>query len=245
MRVSTSVLQNSFGKYLKKAREGETVYIEKNHEPVAVLKGLSDEERLYLREDARAYRAKSRYSYKEFREIAERDENTCQYELIDGQIYMLAGPRVPHQRIVTVLLGMILSFFEDTPCSPFVAPLDVKLYGESACFEDNPNVVQPDILVMCDTENVDEDGIYQGIPSLVVEVLSPSTKSKDIIIKTHLYMTSGIHEYWVVDNEAHHLIINYFEERKLKDQKVYKTGEIACSSYFEGLVADTGKLFLS
>ena len=45
MRVSTTVLQNSFGKYLKQAIEGTPVYIEKNSEPVAVLKAVTEEER--------------------------------------------------------------------------------------------------------------------------------------------------------------------------------------------------------
>ncbi len=244
MRIATSVLQNSFGKYLKMAIDGTPIYVEKNNQPVAILKGLSDEERWFLREEAVEYKAKSRYSYAEFLEIADREDNTCQYELIDGKIYMLAGPRVPHQKAVTRLISTISHYFADKPCEPFVSPLDVKLYGEAECFEDNPNVVQPDILIMCDTENIDENGIYQGIPDLVIEVLSPSTKSKDIIIKTQLYMTSGIKEYWIVDTEAQVLFIYHFEERQLQDQWVFKMGEFATSITFKGLTIDIDKLFL-
>ncbi len=244
MKVSTSVLQNAFGKYLKKAMEGTPVYVEKNNEPVAVLKGLSDEERWYLRERALAYKAKGRYTYEEFREIAEREDNTCQYELIDGKIYMTAGQRMPHQHAVGELLAVLYNFFKNKSCNAYVAPLDVKLFGEAERFEDNPNVVQPDILVICDPENIDEKDTYQGIPTLVVEVLSPSTKSKDIIIKTQLYMSSGIEEYWIVDPVEKHLIIYSFEERKLKDQKIYGKGSTALSAFFEGLTVDTGNLFL-
>ncbi len=66
MRVSTTVLQNSFGKYLKQAIEGTPVYIEKNSEPVAVLKAVTEEERWHLREKSRAYMAHPRYTYEEF-----------------------------------------------------------------------------------------------------------------------------------------------------------------------------------
>ena len=243
MRVSTTVLQNSFGKYLKQAIEGTPVYIEKNSEPVAVLKAVTEEERWHLREKSRAYMAHPRYTYEEFREIAERDDNTCQYEFIDGQIYLLGSPRVPHQKALGELHATFFQYFEDKPCRPFMAPLDVKLFGKAERFEDNPNVVQPDMFVMCDTDRVDEKGAYQGIPTLAVEILSPSTKSKDIMIKAKLYMDSGIQEYWVVDIEKQHLIIYHFEERDLKDQMTFTSGDSACSSIFEGLTIETTRLF--
>ncbi len=245
MRISTTVLQNSFGKYLKMAMEGTPIYIDRNSEPVAVMKGVTEEERWHLKEEARAYLAKPRYTYEEFREIAERDENTCQYEFIDGQIYLLGSPRFSHQSALGELYVTFFHYFEDKPCRPIMAPLDVKLFGKAARFEDNPNVVQPDMFVMCDTDQVDEKGKYQGIPTLAVEILSPSTKSKDIMIKAKLYMDSGIQEYWVVDIENRHLTIYHFEERDLKEQNVYTSGDIACSSIFEGLKVETDRLFNS
>ncbi len=124
-----------------------------------------------------------------------------------------------------------------------MAPLDVKLFGKAERFEDNPNVVQPDMFVMCDTDQVDEKGAYQGIPTLAVEILSPSTKSKDIMIKAKLYMDSGIQEYWVVDIEKQHLIIYHFEERDLKDQITFTSGDSAGSCIFEGLTIETARLF--
>ena len=58
--------------------------------------------------------------------------------------------------------------------------------------EDNINVVQPDIVVICDTENIDDKRKYNGVPTLVVEVLSKSTRSKDMIIKLNLYMKTEL-----------------------------------------------------
>ena len=79
------------------------------------------------------------------------------------------------------------------------APLDIRLFGIATKFEEDPNVVQPDVVVICDRDKVNEDGRYEGIPTLVVEVLSPSTKSKDMVAKLNLYMKSGVSEYWIVD----------------------------------------------
>ena len=66
-------------------------------------------------------------------------------------------------------------WFKGKKCKPMVAPFDVTLTKF-----DGKNVVQPDIVVVCDTENVDAKGRYLGTPSLLlVEVLSESTRDRD------------------------------------------------------------------
>ncbi len=79
--------------------------------------------------------------------------------------------------------------------------LFIRLYGFATKYEEDPNVVQPDIVVICDEDKVNEDNKYEGIPTLIVEVLSPSTKGRDMAVKLHLYMRSGVSEYWIVDPE--------------------------------------------
>lgn len=57
------------------------------------------------------------------------------------------------------------------------------------------------MFISCDIkENNNEKDRYMGIPTLVVEVLSPSTGSRDMIFKLNSYMLSGVKEYWVVDS---------------------------------------------
>ncbi|HHU62374.1 MAG: Uma2 family endonuclease [Bacillota bacterium] len=53
--------------------------------------------------------------------------------------------------------------------------------------------------VICDEENVSQGGKYKGTPTLVVEIVSPSSRSKDIVTKLDFYMQSGIREYLIVD----------------------------------------------
>ncbi len=240
MRVSTSVLQNSFGKYLKLAAEGTSIYIEKNNEPVALLRVFPRmKDGCFVRR-----RGNIVQSYADFREIAERNDNGHQYELIDGEIYMMRASRYYHQKAVGELFGTFITWFRNKPCQPIVAPFDVKLFGKAVCFDDKPNVVQPDILIMCDEERVDEEGRYQGKPSLVVEVLSPSTRSKDMMIKSKLYMESGIEEFWVVDPKAKQVIIYHFRNRDLETQVTFRNGETALSSLYQGLAVETGLLFV-
>ena len=60
------------------------------------------------------------------------------------------------------------------------------------------NVVQPDVIVVCDESKIREDGVY-GAPDFVAEVISPSTAHKDLGEKRDLYEKSGIREYWLLN----------------------------------------------
>ena len=244
MKISATKLQNAFGKYLKMAIDGKRVYIEKNGKPVAILKAMDDTDMFYFREEAAEYDTPKRYSYEEFLEITGEEETEKQYELIDGQIYLMNSPFFPHQVAVNEIFGRFYNYFKGTSCIPLTAPFDVKLYNEAKSFEEDPNVVQPDILVICDRELINEKGSYDGKPTLVVEVLSKSTKSKDIMIKSNLYMRSGVAEYWIVDTDNKQITVYSFKNRKLSVNKVYTTDETVESVIFEGLKVESADVFI-
>ena len=66
--------------------------------------------------------------------------------------------------------------------------------------EHNINVVQPDVMIICDlAEKHGDDGYYKGVSTLVVEILSESTRRNDLIKKLDLYMVGGVEEYWIAD----------------------------------------------
>lgn len=112
------------------------------------------------------------------------------WEIINGEAYaMTPAPSLKHQAIVTNLTGVFFNFFKSKPCKPFVAPTDVVL--------DETNVVQPDLLVVCDKNKMTGANI-QGAPDLVVEVLSPSSSLKDKREKKALYERFGVREYLLV-----------------------------------------------
>jgi Uma2 family endonuclease len=77
---------------------------------------------------------------------------------------------------------------------------------------------------------------YEGIPSLVVEVLSPSTKTKDMVKKLDLYMRSGVAEYWIVNLENRSISqYSFSANRDVEDYKNLKEEDTIESSYFSGL----------
>jgi Uma2 family endonuclease len=83
------------------------------------------------------------------------------------------------------------------PCRPFVAPVDVRLPKQNEADELIYAVVQPDVLVDCDSNKLDRRGV-RGAPDWVVEVLSPATAGHDQIKKLQLYERHGVREYWLI-----------------------------------------------
>ena len=127
-------------------------------------------------------------------------------ELIDGVIYDMSAPTGYHQLIAGQLYSMLLSYIsgKNGKCLPFISPVDVQL----DC--DDRTIVQPDVLILCDLSKYTPERIV-GAPDFVAEVLSKSTRSKDMFLKTQKYRTAGVREYWMIDPEKKVVIVYHFE----------------------------------
>ncbi len=118
------------------------------------------------------------------------------WEIIGGIAYAMApAPSTKHQTVTLNLAAQIRAGLAAKPCRPFIAPTDVKL--------SDLDVVQPDILVVCDPAKITPTHI-EGAPEVVVEVLSPATSAKDLRQKKALYERAGVREYLVVDPLEHY-----------------------------------------
>lgn len=124
-------------------------------------------------------------------------------------------------------------------------PLTSPLYVTFFKAKDNICVVQPDIIVICDSENVDREGKYKGIPSLVVEVVSPSTRCKDMIAKLDLYRQCGVNEYWIVNLKNEHVLVYTLDRNNILDIKTYRKSseQFVESDYFNGLEVSLDDMF--
>ena len=121
-------------------------------------------------------------------------ETDDRYELIDGVPYAMGSPTTRHQRIIGELFVRLHDFLKGKSCEVFISPLDVRLNYDTK----DDTVVQPDIMVICDKNKIDDKSI-KGAPDLVVEILSPSNKRFDFLVKHDKYFEAGIPEYWIVD----------------------------------------------
>ena len=122
------------------------------------------------------------------------------FELIDGEVFdMSPAPTVDHQSVVVELVTQIHTFLRRAKgdCRVFVAPFDVRLPRAQEADDEVDTVVQPDVLVVCDRSKLDRRGC-RGAPDWIIEITSPSTASKDQMLKRQLYERHGVREYWLV-----------------------------------------------
>ena len=116
------------------------------------------------------------------------------YEIIDGVPSPLPG--FTHQKVPVELFAAFSHYLADKQCIALTAPLDVRLNADAG----DDTVVQPDILIVCDRNKIDKQGV-KGAPDLVVEVLSPSNREYDSYLKLNKYLKAGVRECWIVDPE--------------------------------------------
>jgi len=116
------------------------------------------------------------------------------YELVEGELHEMApSPGTPHQGSSFSLSGFFFAYIEKTGRGrAFAAPIDVILSGDT--------VLQPDFIYLSEEQLslISQRGI-EGAPSLVIEILSPSTAARDRGLKANLYFKHGAQEYWLID----------------------------------------------
>jgi len=244
MKVNSTELQNNFGKYLMLATR-EDIIITRNGTEIAKLSALGNTDAEYgveseiVKENAEDYRYGGRKaSYEEFLELSQNSKE--RYEYIDGEIYLLASPKTAHQRALTELFGIFYNYFQGKKCTPMVAPYDITLKRNP----ENINVVQPDVMVICDLEeNLNENDYYMGVPALVVEILSAGTRGKDLIKKLDLYTSCGVREYWIVNPLNSEATVYLFEDQDISNSITYRKSETMQSFVFPGLSAELDRIF--
>ena len=157
-------------------------------------------------EDAytRRWRRQGTYTVRDYEAIPE----GVRVELIDGVFYDMAAPFTAHQIIIGEVFTAMSVYRKSSgrkDCRPMTAPFDVQLDM------DEKTMVQPDLLVICKKEGRDLKKRLYGAPEYVMEVLSESTREKDLEKKRNKYSNAGVREYWIVDPDAQKILVYDFE----------------------------------
>lgn len=159
----------------------------------------------YVQESSAPYLSKRQgeYNLEDYYNLPEEHR----YELIDGVLYNMSTPIIAHQLIAGYIHSKFLVHITSKKgeCIPMVSPMGVQL----DC--DDKTMVEPDVLIVCDRDKLNKRCVY-GAPDFVLEVLSPSTKKKDMFIKLNKYMNAGVREYWMIDPEQKKVMIYNFEK---------------------------------
>jgi Uma2 family endonuclease len=116
-------------------------------------------------------------------------------QLITGKIIMTPSPIPLHQSIAGRLYVQLFKYAEKNNLGQvFIAPLDVSF--------NEKDIFQPDVFfIRKDNLSIIGEKMIEGVPDLVVEVLSPSSAYHDLRTKFRVYEQSGVQEYWIVDLE--------------------------------------------
>ena len=115
------------------------------------------------------------------------------HEIIDGDHYVNPAPNTKHQRYSGRIHFQLFDQIDELQRGAvFAAPTDLQLADH--------DIVQPDLIVVMNERRVIITPTkIEGIPNLIVEILSPSTRENDRVLKKGLYERAGVPEYWIVD----------------------------------------------
>ena len=118
------------------------------------------------------------------------------YEIINGKKFMSPTPNIKHGSIISNLAWILGGYIRKNKLGFFFTDnMDVHL--------PDGNLFRPDFTVVC-AENADIvtkniGGTIHGVPDMVVEVFSKTTRNRDVGIKKDAYESNGVREYWTID----------------------------------------------
>ena len=162
-------------------------------------------------------------------------DDARRYELIAGELIELPSPDPVHQRVLRWLLRRVDDLVTERQLGEvFCAPLDLR-------FEPT-EIVQPDLIFLSyERFGVVSGRPIDGAPDLIVEILSPSTRDKDLVEKKALYERFGVREYWTVDPEARAITVHALRQGRYVDQP--SDGGVVRSTVLPGFAIDVADRF--
>ncbi|WP_164667791.1 Uma2 family endonuclease [Virgibacillus doumboii] len=176
-------------------------------------------------------------TYEAFEKSREETDEILEY--IDGVIYMSPSPSIKHQKISSYLHGELYKSLNGKDCNVFSAPTDVLFDNTD---DDAKKKVVPDLFVTCDSDNFTENELV-GPPEFIIEIVSPSSRSHDMVTKLNLYMNNGVKEYWIVDPIKNHIMIYVKDHNNEVQFDLINIGTVAVSKIIESFQINLNRLF--
>jgi Uma2 family endonuclease len=147
-----------------------------------------------IKEPAIAY-GKQKFTMEEYLTMERSSEQ--KHEYFNGEIFAMSGAGERHNVIFSNLFGELAYKLKGNPCRPYGSDLRIHI-------PENTLYTYPDISIICRdivTDQKDDDNVIQ--PSVLIEILSPSTKNYDRGTKFKLYRDiPSLKEYVLIDSEA-------------------------------------------
>lgn len=151
------------------------------------------------------------WNYENYRELPD-DGN--RYEVLEGRLHVTPAPSTYHQLVSRRIQFVFYELERSGQGQVYNAPVDLLIPGADPA--------QPDLVYLtAQQESIITRRGIEGVPELVVEILSPSTAKRDRVDKLNIYRKAGVRRYLIVDIDARTLEIfllkgeNYLLEASL------------------------------
>lgn len=168
-----------------------------------------------VKEPAVSYSNK-KYTIEEYLEMEQASQE--KHEYYHGEVFAMSGPKVPHGIISGNTFLVLGNQLKGKRCRPFNGEQTIHI-------EKNTLFTYPDIFVVCgeiETRNSDDWNILN--PTVIIEILSPSTRDYDHGLKFQLYRDiPSLKEYLLIDSESVHVEIFFLNNYGNWELKEYKS----------------------
>ncbi|MEP9411809.1 MAG: Uma2 family endonuclease [Candidatus Brocadia sp.] len=164
------------------------------------------------------------------------DDNN-RYEILNGELHMVPAPSIDHQGVSRNLEFLIWDFVKGEGLGKvFYAPVDVVF--------DDDEVFQPDIVfIKNERQDIISKNAIQGVPDLIVEIISPSSAFYDTVEKKEIYRKYGVKEYWLIFPEERVIEVLTLEKGEYLEFCKSKREGMVKSKILEGLEIDSKDVF--
>lgn len=175
-----------------------------------------------------------KYSYEDLKSSP---DDRHRYEIFQGDLIMTPSPSAIHQIAVGNLYRLLSNFAETQGFGKvLLAPLDV--------YFDEETVVVPDLLFIAKSRlAILDDEKVNGVPDVIIEVISPSTEKHDRGFKFKRYAAEGVKEYWIVEPAKKVLEIYRLREKGFFLTSAFGHNDVVRSPYFQGLTFDLEEIW--
>jgi Uma2 family endonuclease len=159
-------------------------------------------------------------------------------EVIDGVLYTSPPPLIRHQRSSIRIVDTFLAFLKLHPLGEVLyAPVGVRLPNQ-------PIPLQPGLVfVRVERLTIVGENYIEGVPDLIVEILSPSNWLYDRREKMRVYQEAGVPEYWIVDPRAQTIEVYVLEQGVYQLAGQYGRGAVAASRLLPGFEVPVEAIF--
>jgi Uma2 family endonuclease len=141
-------------------------------------------------------------------------QSDVRHEYIDGQVYAMAGAHKDHNRITMTVSNLFYNHLQNNPCQPYASDMKVKV---------GKNFFYPDVMVDCSGK---EEDYYTEFPTIIVEVLSKSTRQHDKTIKRQAYFQiPSLQEYILIEQDFVEIERWYKTQDNHWEQSVHYLGD--------------------